>query len=738
MRRYLLLVLLAATGLVASAQQAPPSGPGAAPAVTFRSDTNFVEVHAIVTDDKGAFVRGLTKDDFEVYENGKPQQPSVFSLVDLPLEQPLAPAAALTASAPGSPAYDPIEPDIRTTARTFDGRIYVLLMDDLQTNVARTQNVRDAARQFVQKYLGPKDLAAVVYTSGRQESGQELTGSRRLLVAAIDRFVGRKLPSANLEKLAVHLRDTDTQAVLSDPENPQPNRSQEALQRARDIKDPYDDERGFNAVQSLRAVENVATWLGDVQGRRKALVFFSEGIDYDIYQPFELASSSSSIVNAAQQAVSAAQRANVNIYPVDPRGLSQFGEMIQISGRSDYPQLEYGTFQGQLHELLLAQESLISLADETGGIPIVNAGDVVGGMGRIVLDNSRYYMLGYYSDVGKMAGKFMKIEVRLKRPGLRVRARRGYLPPDPKKLAKAREAEVQAGTSPALKAALSRPVPIGELPMRVFAAPFRWAPSAAPQPGVKPKTGKSAPDGSVLIALEIDGSALKFQEQDGRFNERIEVSIVAADEKAKVQGGDRQTFDLKLMPQTHDRVRRTGVRLMSRLDLPAGRYQLHIGASESTGSAVGTVPFDVEVPEYAKLPFGMSGLLLTAASADLYVTPNPDPLLKDVLPSSPIVNRTFRSDDTVLSFAEIYDGPGRVAHTIDVVTSVLDAATGRSLYELRDSLAAEPSAGMSTHGVKALIPLKGIAPGAYVLRVVATSAAGSQTARRAVPFDVVP
>ena len=224
---------------------------------------------------------------------------------------------------------------MRATTRTFDGRIYVFLLDDLHTAFTRTQAVRDAAKRFIQQYLGANDLAAVVYTSGRQESGQELTSSPRLLKAAIDRFQGQKLPSAGAEKLAIHIRQTDTDAVLAD--EPQQTHNREALEKAESIKDPYDAERGLNARRALQAVENVANWMRDVQGRRKALLLFSEGLDYDIYQPFDLTQSASAIVAEARQAAAAAQRANVNVYGIDPRGLSQFGELIDISARSDYP-----------------------------------------------------------------------------------------------------------------------------------------------------------------------------------------------------------------------------------------------------------------------------------------------------------------------------------------------------------------------------------------------------------------
>jgi VWFA-related protein len=705
MRRTWILTLALLTCEALGAAQQPGIAPQ--PSVTFRAETNFVEVHAIVTDETGAFVRDLTRDDFEILEDGRLQTPAAFSLIDLPIERPFTPAGAT----------EPVESDVHSTARTFNGRIYVLLLDDLHTAFPRTQAVRDAAKRFIQRYLGANDLAAVVYTSGRQESGQELTSSPRLITAAIDRFQGQKLPSAGAEKLAVHLRQADADATLAD--DPQQTRSREAVEKAESIKDPYDAERGLNARRTLQAVENVANWLRDVQGRRKALLLFSEGLDYDIYQPFTLTQSASAIVAEAQQAAAAAQRANVNVYGVDPRGLSQFGELIDIGARSDYPQLEYGTFRGALHELRLSQESLISLSEETGGLAIVNAGDVVGGLGRVVLDNSRYYLLGYYSDSTKWSRKFLKIDVRLKRPGLSVRARRGFMPPDPRATAKAREADVKAGTSPALRAALSKPVPIGDLPLRLFAAAFKGAGS----------------NGSLFLALEIDGRSLAFEERDGRFNEKIEVSIVAADQRARVQAGDRQEFNLRLQPATRERISRTGVRLLSRLELPPGRYQIHVGANEDTGGTTGTVPYDIEIPDYAKSPFELSGIVLTSSNADSFVTSNPDPLLKDAIPAPPVATRSFGPEETLTTYAEVYLAAGS-ARSVTMTTSVQDAREGKMVFQAQDRRAVDAAARPIMQGFSTQIPLKNLSPGSYILRIEAQSSVGGYTMERIVPFDV--
>jgi hypothetical protein len=296
------------------------------------------------------------------------------------------------------------------------------------------------------------------------------------------------------------------------------------------------------------------------------------------------------------------------------------------------------------------------------------------------------------------------------------------MPPDSRAADRAREAEVQEGTSPALKAALSKPVPLGDLPFRVFGAPFKGS-------------GKNA---SVLLAMEIDGPDLKFEERDGRFNERLEISIVAADQHAKVQGGDRQEFNLSLMPQTHKRVASTGVRLLSRLEVPPGRYQFRVGAHESTGGTLATVPYDLEVPDYASVPLGLSGLVLTSSRADEYVTPNPDPQLKDVLPSPPIAARRFRAGETLSTFLEVYDRTSEQAHALTVLTTVLDGRVGRPVFQTSDNRAAEATDKLRTHGFTARIPLKEFKPGTYVVRVEASSSVDKASAVREVPFEVGP
>src|SRR6516165_9293759 len=172
------LMVVFSGALLSAGQQAQPSPQ----APTFKAQVEFVEVDALVTDQQGNFVRDLTKDDFQVFEDGKLQTISTFTLVDIPIERLERPLFAAL----------PIEPDVQTNERPFDGRVYVLILDDLHTDPFRTQRVKLAAHQFIERHLGSNDLMAVLFTGGRSRDAQEFTTNKRLLLAAVDRFMGQK------------------------------------------------------------------------------------------------------------------------------------------------------------------------------------------------------------------------------------------------------------------------------------------------------------------------------------------------------------------------------------------------------------------------------------------------------------------------------------------------------------------------------------------------------------------
>ena len=188
MKRQLFLIGLAALIGLASGPlqgQSQPQQPQQPP-ITFRAEVNYVEVDTRVLDRDGKFIAGLTADDFQVFEDGKPQKVTAFSMVNIPLERAERPLFA----------SKPVEPDVRTNLQGADGRIYVIMLDDLHTAALRSQRIKLAAKQFIERYVGANDLAAVVHTSGRSDAGQEFTTSQSRLLRAVDKFMGRKLNSS--------------------------------------------------------------------------------------------------------------------------------------------------------------------------------------------------------------------------------------------------------------------------------------------------------------------------------------------------------------------------------------------------------------------------------------------------------------------------------------------------------------------------------------------------------------
>ena len=697
-----LILALAGAGLSgqsASRPTAPPAPPGAqAPppdlqTPSFRVQVDYVEVDALVTDEQGRFVRNLTKDDFQVLEDGKLQSISTFTLVDIPVERPDRPLYTET----------PIEPDVETNERPFDGRIYVMILDDLHIDALRSQNVKNAARRFIERNLGANDLMAVIYTGGRANAAQEFTSNKRLLIASVDRFVGRKLQSATLARNDEYFRQAAG-----------------AFQDRR-IPDPYEQERAYNAQGTMRALRQVAEWFAGVRGRRKTMLFVSEGIDYDVTDiiraPDTPMSSASVILDDIREAIQATARSNVSIYGIDPRGLVGIGdETIGVAGfavADDPTQRDIGP-SGLANELRLSQDNLRALSEETNGFAVVNRNDITESFDRIVRDNSSYYVLAYYPPSDKKDGKFHRIQVKVNRPGVTVRARRGYLSPK----GNSKPAPVPTGgASPASLEALNSPIQVSGLTMRAFAAPFKG----------------TAPNASVLVGVEVRGRDLALQA-----NTKLELSFLAVDASGKQRAAKTDTLTLNLRPETRTRVEQTGLRFLNRIDLPPGRYQLRIASHDTVGGASGSVIYDLEIPDYNKQPFTMSGLVLTSMSAGTTMTVKADEQLKALLPGPPVATRAFSQNDELALFTEVYDNEGRTPHTVDVIATVRSDA-GTIHYKVEEERDSKEFGGdRGGFGFATRIPLTELAPGPYVLTVEARSRLGNErAAARQVRFTVV-
>jgi len=340
----------------------------------------------------------------------------------------------------------------------------------------------------------------------------------------------------------------------------------------------------------------------------------------------------------------------------------------------------------------------------------VSSNDFTGWYERIVRDNSSYYMLGYTPADDRRDNRFHRIGVKVKRPGLMVRARQGYV-----------RSPAPSLSSPtvALDDVLQTPLPLAGLPMAVTAAPF------------KEQTPGRA---SVAMTVQVIGTPLKFEERNGLYEDTIEIVTAAIDQSGRTQVGDKQLVELQLKPETYRIVASTGFRVVSRVELGSGRYQLRVGAREIGTNRTGSVHYDLEVPDYGQTPLALSGVAISSKRATLMPTARADEKLQSLLGGPPTTARAFAAGDTLTAYVELYTADTETAR-VDLETQVM-GPDGRIVFRSRDELSASQLQ-RTGYGHKVDVPLSG--PGGdYVLRIAATPRTNNALpAVREVPFYVV-
>ena len=444
------LVLLG-LGAVTPAQQPPasPSPPSSPPSATppppgtqppagqrppvIRSGINFVSVDVIISDKKtGDVVLDMKQDDFEVREDKKPQRVETFDVVKI---DPLA--------------YEGRAPrEIRSTfdeeneARQPNVRLFILLLDDYHVRRGSDLAVRKPLIDFVENQLAPQDMVAVMYPM-TPVSALTFTRNHSSLIGAINKFEGRK--------------------GIYEPRNEFEERY--AYYPAQTVENIRND-------VTMGAIKGAAVKLGSMRDGRKSIIFVSEGftstLPAQLQEPVaalpgvggrrappgqdpnnqraesQAFFNSADLTNRLKEVFDTVNRNNTSIYAVDPRGLAAF----------EYDISSNVSLTTDRKDLTSTIDTLRVLADNTDGRAIVNRNDLAAGMKQIMRDASGYYLLGYTSSSAPTDGKFHTIDVRVKRPGVEVRARKGYWAYTAEDAARA-SAPPKAGPPPEISNALN-------------------------------------------------------------------------------------------------------------------------------------------------------------------------------------------------------------------------------------------------------------------------------------------
>ena len=704
-RRSTLLFAMAALPALAASGQTP----------SFRAGIELVEVAVIARDSDGRMIRDLTQSDFQIIERGVPQRIVAFDRVSIPP----VPASHATAAAVASS-------DVASNDAVEGRRVFVLVLDALHVAPAHTRAVRQRATEFIEQYVCPADLVAVLSPGGLAAATQDFTADKARLIAAVQQFAGSKVRSATVGV-------AEEQAAL-DRGGVAPHGG----------KDPDDQERAGRAQALANVLENLARHLARIAHRRTAILLFSEGIDYDLGDALgRVQRYTSDVVRATERAVDALMRANVSVYAIDPRGLaSSTADLLETPVFNTTPSHVVGpSVEGEFADSIRA---LRNVSESTGGFAAVDRTDFAAAFGRIVEESSEYYILGFAPENPGRPGDFRDVMVKVGRPGVRVVARKGYVIPSKQASAAAAArqpdpivpppigrsgrsnilndsrpepaAAPRTGVSADLAALLASPLPDVGLPIRVQAIAFRG----------------DARKSVVELVVEVRGRSLRFLERGRRFDERVELALLTVDAGAHAANGRSATFDLHLAPEQYQGVNATGIRWVSRLEMAPGHYQVRVAGRAARTGASGLVTCDVDVPKFEPDRLAMSSVMITSLPSVLNVTQG-GARLAAAVKMPPSAGRTFVAGDQITVAVEVY--PPASAPSADLEAEIEDAQ-GQQRALIKTTVAVAPR---QTRVEPVVFPIDTLllAPGRYVLRIVSRAASGGDPVQRQVPFEII-
>jgi VWFA-related protein len=420
--RFLRLLFAVSLGSVAlAAQGAPPAKPAtqapqAPEGQVFRMQINLITTDVIARDGNGRFIADLTKDDFEVFEDGAKQEVSSLDLIHG------GRTFNLQAPPPPPPQEGLILPPSKPT-NDAAGRIFLFFVDDLHMDFRDTPRIRALFKKMAASLIHEGDMFGVVST-GTSSISIDMTYDRKRMDEAIAKISGSALkPSEIIEgpttsegpsevKYRAHVAFSTANDICHNLEKVQSRRKAVIY-----VSNGYD----FNPFEGARfADKNVVGATNST-----ATMFRDMGqTDYDPFTRQQNEFADADLARELSELTRSANRANATFYTIDPRGLVAGADIDQ-----DVDPTEWNDY------LRKSQDSLRVIAEQTGGFATVNQNDFDKALKRIDAESSDYYVLGYYSNNPDPLKRTRKIDVKVKRPGVDVWARKSYSmrpPPEPK------------------------------------------------------------------------------------------------------------------------------------------------------------------------------------------------------------------------------------------------------------------------------------------------------------------
>ena len=570
---------------------------------TFKAQTELVLVNVTVRDKNGNPVRDLKPEDFTVLEDNKPQKVATFDLENtenvqqVPMQQAnlLSVPVTKTKTSASAPAASAQESAIK------DRRLIILFFDLSAMQPDEIERSSNAAQDYLSKQMEPADLVSVVSLGNTITVNQDFTSDREKLKAVLQSFntganAGFELGSTGTTEGTA---DSGQSFTVDDTE--------------------YNI---FNTDRRLQALRAIADQVANVP-QKKSLIYFSSGMQRTgIENQSEL-----------RAAINSAVLANLSIYTLDIRGLQALppggeAQSASLRGTSAY------SGRAQLNALdsnFQSQETLVTLAADTGGKAFLDSNDFGRVFKGVQDDTSMYYLLGYHSTNTNRDGKYRRITVKVNRPGVKIDARRGYYAEADFRHSNKDDRERQ------LQEELASELPSTDLPVYLATAYFRLSDNRYYVP----------------LSLIVPGSEIPFSRNRDLDKATLDILAMVTDEKKFPVSEIRET--VKLAVSASNEVQRKNVQYDTGLTLMPGKYHLKVVVRENEAGRMGSFETDFTIPDLKSTPLKMSSIVM---ASQLQAAPKKDtgnPLVQNGQEIVPSVTRVFSANQHLYLYYEVYD-----------------------------------------------------------------------------------
>ena len=571
--------------IAAQAQQPGESIP------IIRANTRLVMVDVVAVDKKGQFVTDLQASDFKLVEEGKEQKISIFSL-----QQPSSEPFALNASR--------LPPNVFRNAPKYQptSALNVILLDGLNSSLLEQAYVRTEMIKFLEKL--PEGHPVAIYMLGRklrllQDFTTDLTELKRVISAFKGESPKALTSAGSAPEMPIALQGWAEQTAGE--KAPQFKAQMDSF--AQEHSSDQMDER---VNRTLAALNSLTRMLSGYKGR-KNLIWVSDGVPLSVIpgaqmpgrvtpDPKHVTQDPNPTGLTYDSAPEMSRRtyfdqlgllcnsfadAEISVYPVDARGLvgSAFANVANnVGGQGASGGLAMKMEGAQAEELFQAHSNMLNIAEATGGRAFYNRNDIDTALRNGIDDGSRYYSLGYYPDDKNWNGKFRKIKLAGKRPGLKLHYRTGYFAVD--RAAYMKNNQLQRDIDLAQSLSVDAPA----------ATAIQFQASVLPP--------SQDTQNKVVIAYAIDPHLISFEKTENGLEHAQMDCVVRAFTKANGETPVRteaNRVNATLKPEAYEKITKSFFPCRVEMNLGAGHYYLRLVVRDNLSGLLGSYNAEVTV-----------------------------------------------------------------------------------------------------------------------------------------------